>query len=154
MSFLLYGAYGYTGQLITELAVEHGHRPILAGRDSDKVATMADRFGLKKRVFRLDDPATVARALRGVDAVLHCAGPFVNTAEPHNAYGQTGLFNPDGADIYSQNWRYRLMPSLRMDAPGEVASRLDSRAPAEFSGIADVLGGIRDLSSWGRIHSH
>jgi saccharopine dehydrogenase (NAD+, L-lysine-forming) len=82
MSFLLYGAYGYTGQLITELAVEHGHRPILAGRDSDKVATMADRFGLKKRVFSLDDPATVARALRGVDAVLHCAGPFVNTAEP------------------------------------------------------------------------
>jgi len=79
---------------------------------------------------------------------------FVNTAEPHNAYGQTGLFNPDGADIYSQNWRYRLMPSLRMDTPAEVASRMDNRAPAEFSGIADVLGGIGDLSSWGRIHAH
>jgi len=82
MSFLLYGAYGYTGQLITERAVEQGHAPILAGRNGDKVATMADRFGLKKRVFPLDDPSTVRRALRGVDAVLHCAGPFVNTAAP------------------------------------------------------------------------
>ena len=82
MSFLLYGAYGYTGKLIAERAVEQGHRPILAGRNGGKVATLADRLGLQKRVFTLDDPTTAARALRGVDTVLHCAGPFVDTAEP------------------------------------------------------------------------
>jgi hypothetical protein len=79
---------------------------------------------------------------------------FVDADEPHNAYGQTGLYNPDGADIYSQNWRYRLMPALRMDAPGEVAGRMDDRAPADFAEIADVLDGIGDLASWRRIHAH
>src|SRR6056297_1256479 len=82
MSFLLYGAYGYTGRLVAELAADHGPAPILAGRNSDKVSTMADRYGWKKRVFNLDDPATVARALDGVDCVLHCAGPFAQTAAP------------------------------------------------------------------------
>jgi len=82
MSFLLYGAYGYTGRLVAEMAADHGLAPILAGRNSDKVSTMADRYGWKKRVFNLDEPATVARALDGVDCVLHCAGPFAQTAAP------------------------------------------------------------------------
>ncbi len=34
MSFLLYGAYGYTGRLIAEMAVERGLRPVLAGRNA------------------------------------------------------------------------------------------------------------------------
>ena len=31
--FLIYGSYGYTGQLIVDLAAREGLRPILAGRD-------------------------------------------------------------------------------------------------------------------------
>ena len=30
--WLLYGAYGYTGELIAEEAIARGHRPVLAGR--------------------------------------------------------------------------------------------------------------------------
>ena len=30
--FMIYGAYGYTGELIARQAVARGHRPLLAGR--------------------------------------------------------------------------------------------------------------------------
>ena len=35
--FLLYGATGYTGQLTAAMAVDLGMRPILAGRNREKV---------------------------------------------------------------------------------------------------------------------
>jgi short subunit dehydrogenase-like uncharacterized protein len=31
-SWLLYGAYGYTGSLVAQQAKERGHEPVLAGR--------------------------------------------------------------------------------------------------------------------------
>lgn len=82
MSLLIYGAYGYTGQLITERAVDAGLTPIVAGRDRAKTTNLAHKYGLEHRVFSLDDPTAVARALESASVVLHCAGPFVNTAQP------------------------------------------------------------------------
>ena len=32
-NFLVYGSYGYTGNLIVEQAIKEGLRPLLAGRD-------------------------------------------------------------------------------------------------------------------------
>jgi len=46
MSFLLYGANGYTGRLIADQADRVGMRPTLAGRRSDAVAAIAERYGL------------------------------------------------------------------------------------------------------------
>jgi len=77
--FLVYGANGYTGRLIAELAVSRGLRPILAGRSEGPVRELADALGLEARVFGLDDPAAVHAGLAGVAAVMHCAGPFLHT---------------------------------------------------------------------------
>ncbi|MEM1055644.1 MAG: saccharopine dehydrogenase NADP-binding domain-containing protein [Bacteroidota bacterium] len=82
MPFLLYGATGYTGRLIADLAVRRGHRPILAGRTRDTVAALADRLGLDHLVVGLDHPASLDRALADVPLVLHAAGPFSRTARP------------------------------------------------------------------------
>ena len=82
MFFLLYGANGYTGELIAREAVRRGHRPILAGRSALKIEALARELGCAWRVFALGDARDVARQLEGVDAVLHCAGPFVQTAPP------------------------------------------------------------------------
>ena len=82
MSFLLYGAYGYTGQLVARMAVERGQRPVLAGRNADKLAALASELGLDHTVCALDDPAALDAALAGVPVVLHCAGPFSRTAGP------------------------------------------------------------------------
>jgi short subunit dehydrogenase-like uncharacterized protein len=75
--FLIYGANGYTGQLIAREAVRRGHRPMLGGRNAEKLAPLAKELGLEARAFPLDRPQ-----LEGIDAVLHCAGPFVHTSAP------------------------------------------------------------------------
>ncbi len=80
--WLLYGANGYTGELIARRARAQGERPVLAGRNAGAVGALAAELGFEHRAFALDDPAVVARGLEGIKAVLHCAGPFSRTAAP------------------------------------------------------------------------
>lgn len=78
-TFLIYGSYGYSGQLITNLAVQRGLKPVLAGRDEKKLRAQAEALNLEYRAFSLDDTPALYSALRDVEGVLHCAGPFVHT---------------------------------------------------------------------------
>ncbi len=80
--WLLYGANGYTGELVAREAARRGLAPVLAGRNAAAVAALAAELGLPHRAFGLDDPAALRRGLDGVAAVLHCAGPFVRTSAP------------------------------------------------------------------------
>ena len=80
--WVLYGANGYTGELIAREAVRRGARPILAGRTSSAIAPLAQELGLDQRTFALDDAVAVDRGIDGVAAVLNCAGPFSRTARP------------------------------------------------------------------------
>ncbi|HMO38974.1 MAG TPA: saccharopine dehydrogenase NADP-binding domain-containing protein [Saprospiraceae bacterium] len=82
MKFLLYGANGYTGQLIAEMAKDYHLTPILAGRSADKIQPLAERLGYAYRIFDLKDTAALDAALQEVEVVLHAAGPFVHTARP------------------------------------------------------------------------
>lgn len=82
MGWILYGANGYTGELIAREAVRRGHRPVLAGRDAQKVAALARELGLPSRIFGLDDAAALGRNVAGHFLVLNCAGPFSATAAP------------------------------------------------------------------------
>lgn len=79
-NFLIYGANGYTGELITRFAAEQGLTPILAGRSEEKIRPLADRYGFEYRIFALEDSAALDRALDEIDVVLHCAGPFSLTS--------------------------------------------------------------------------
>lgn len=81
-NFLLYGANGYTGSLIANMASERGLRPIIAGRDAVTIERLARELNLEYRVFALDDSAAMDSALSEVTAVLHCAGPFSRTSKP------------------------------------------------------------------------
>ena len=76
MSLLLYGATGYTGQLIAEYAGQYGLQPILAGRSEEKVKALAVRWSLPWRAADLNNPAELDAMLKGVTVVLHAAGPF------------------------------------------------------------------------------
>jgi len=82
MEWMIYGANGYTGQLMVEEAVRRGLRPVLAGRSREAIEPLAQQYGLPARVFALDKPDAVAMGLRGMELVLHCAGPFSKTALP------------------------------------------------------------------------
>jgi short subunit dehydrogenase-like uncharacterized protein len=76
---LVYGSYGYTGQLIVEQAIKAGLQLILAGRDENQLRAQAEKHKLEYRAFTLDNTAALDSALQEADAVLHCAGPFVLT---------------------------------------------------------------------------
>jgi short subunit dehydrogenase-like uncharacterized protein len=82
MKCLVYGAYGYTGDLVARLAAQKGLDPILAGRSSAPLEKLAKELGLSTRTFGLDDAAALDAGLADVDVVLHCAGPFSRTSEP------------------------------------------------------------------------
>lgn len=82
MKFLLYGANGYTGELIARAAREQGMSPVLAGRSEEKVEPIARSLGFEYRIFDLADTQALDRALNQVPLVLHAAGPFVHTARP------------------------------------------------------------------------
>ena len=62
MNWMLYGANGYTGELVAREAVRRGLRPTLAGRSESRIHALGAELGLDCRVFALDDEATV-RAL-------------------------------------------------------------------------------------------
>ena len=82
MSFLIYGANGYTGELITSYAVQRGLKPMLAGRNAIKIEELAKKHHLDYRVFSLDETSRLDAALQDVEMVLHCAGPFSLTWRP------------------------------------------------------------------------
>ena len=79
---MIYGANGYTGRLVAELAVRRGQRPVLAGRNAGKLAPLASQLGLEHRAFPLTGGARIGAALAGIEVVAHCAGPFSATSKP------------------------------------------------------------------------
>ena len=80
--WMIYGANGYTGELIARKAVKDGQRPYLAGRDQAKVRPLAEELNLPWRVFDLSKPEAVVAGLEDMSLVLHCAGPFSATSAP------------------------------------------------------------------------
>ncbi len=82
MTYMVYGATGYTGRLVIRFAVEAEERPLLAGRNPQKVAAVAQEFDLDWVAFSLEDRQAAVAALTDVGAVLNAAGPYSATAEP------------------------------------------------------------------------
>src|SRR3954466_14149527 len=75
--WLLSAATGRTGTLIAEEAVARGHRPVLAGRDPDRLRSLAERLDLN----RVAGSATeMAQLIGNAHLVLLAAGPFGSTA--------------------------------------------------------------------------
>jgi short subunit dehydrogenase-like uncharacterized protein len=79
MTVLVYGAYGYTGELVAREAAARGTDPILAGRRPAPLDELASDLDCDRRAFAVDEAADY---LADVDCVLNCAGPFAETADP------------------------------------------------------------------------
>lgn len=80
--WMIYGANGYSGELIARQARESGLTPVLAGRNPDKVQGLAAVLGLEYRIFSLDNMSDIVENLKDMHLVLHCAGPFSATSAP------------------------------------------------------------------------
>lgn len=80
--WMIYGANGYTGEMIAREAVRRGYRPVLAGRRREIVEALARDLGLEARTFSLKNTVEAISQLKGCTLVLNCAGPFSVTALP------------------------------------------------------------------------
>src|SRR5258706_6208663 len=144
-TFLIYGANGYTGELITRFAAEKGLKPILAGRSAIKVEELAKKHHLEYRVFSLDETDRLDAALQEVDMVLHCAGPFSITSRPMveaclrnkkhytDITGEIAVFEAAAAmDKKAQEAGIMVMPGVGFDVvPSDCLARhLKDRLPS------------------------
>src|ERR1700759_4680827 len=134
---MIYGASGYTGARIPREAVRRGHRPLLAGRCAHELEPLARELKLRCIQLELRDEAKLARSVRGLQLVLHAAGPFVHTYEPMlRVCLEEGVHYTDIAGelpvlrgIYAQHERARerqiaLAPGLGLDTvPGDCLAR-------------------------------
>ncbi len=82
MKYILYGANGYTAQLMIQESIQQGLKPVLAGRTKSKIEAVAKKFGLEYLVFDLTKSKELVEILRPFDLCLNAAGPFSKTAEP------------------------------------------------------------------------
>ena len=79
---LIYGAYGFTGTGISELASEYGISPVLAGRNESKLKPLADSLGYDYVVLPLENNHNnLVKVLKHFEIVLHIAGPYTYTAK-------------------------------------------------------------------------
>src|SRR5258708_27189154 len=77
----VFGAYGHTGGFVVSELRKRGFTPILSGRDAAKLKAAGKAHpGSEVRVATVNDSASLDRALSGAVAVIHCAGPFIDTA--------------------------------------------------------------------------
>jgi len=77
---LVYGANGYSAQLIIENLIREGIVPVLAGRNEAAVKSVADKFKCNYKILDLSDSVVTRTAIVEFDFLLNCAGPFKFTA--------------------------------------------------------------------------
>ncbi len=142
--FMIYGANGYTGALTARQAVQAGMQPVLAGRSRPQIQALAEELNLPYLILSLEDTATLENALRQVDVVLHCAGPFRHTSRPMaaaclrtgthylNITGEIDVYQSlAGLDKQAQAAEVMLLPGIGFDVVSTdcLAARLKARLP-------------------------
>lgn len=80
--FMIYGATGYTGKLVSKAAKQAGLNPLLAGRNEARLKGIAAQHSFEYQAISLDEPEALEAGLSQVDAVLNIAGPFSQTCKP------------------------------------------------------------------------
>lgn len=79
--WMIYGANGYTGRLVAQVAKERGHNPVIAGRNQKKMEKLALELQLDYMAFDLTDVNIIAEAIADMDLVYLAAGPYSQTSQ-------------------------------------------------------------------------
>jgi short subunit dehydrogenase-like uncharacterized protein len=176
-AWMIYGANGYTGELIAREAARRGLKPILAGRNRATVEALAVELGFESRMFGLDEPKAIEAGLKDCTLVLHCAGPFSHTAKPlieaclltHTHYlditGEIAVFEMAATyDAVAKMADVMLLPGVGFDVvPTDcLAAQLKAQLPTAtylalaFRGLGTMsrgttLTGLEGMSTGGTV---
>ncbi|ASV38124.1 hypothetical protein CI807_18705 [Pseudomonas sp. NS1(2017)] len=108
-TLMIYGATGYTGRMAAHHAKHLGLNLVLAGRNAERLASLAVELDAPYRVFTAD-----TAQLEGIDVLLNFAGPFAQTAA---ALMRACIANgTDYLDITAEINVYRLAERLGAEA--------------------------------------
>jgi hypothetical protein len=133
----VFGAAGHTGRFVVLELLRRGIVPIAIARDL--AALTAVNFGhgeVSRRRASVDDVDSLDRTLEGADAVINCAGPFLETADAVAAAAvRTGIHY---LDVTAEQ------PSVRAtldkyDVPARKAGIAVVPGMGFYGGFADLL---------------
>jgi hypothetical protein len=85
---VLYGATGFTGNLVAEQLASGDVSFAIAGRNETKLDTLANRLAtgfdtdVETRVGSVDEPASLNAMMRDAKVLINCAGPFTDVGKP------------------------------------------------------------------------
>ncbi|MFL5843907.1 MAG: saccharopine dehydrogenase family protein [Solirubrobacteraceae bacterium] len=80
---VLFGASGYTGDLTARALVGRGLRPLLAGRNQDRLTALAGELGgLETQVADVARPDSVRALVQRGDVLVSTVGPFARWGRP------------------------------------------------------------------------
>jgi short subunit dehydrogenase-like uncharacterized protein len=131
----VYGGYGHTGRFVLAELRRRGFVPVACGRDAARLHALSAATGVEVRVAATDDPAALDAAFAGTAAVLHCAGPFLDTAAPVlEAALRTRIHYLDVAAE-----QRAVTDTLARDAEAKAAGVTVVPAMAFYGGLADLL---------------
>jgi short subunit dehydrogenase-like uncharacterized protein len=131
----VYGAYGHTGRFVLDELRRRGFTPVACGRDAARLQELAAATGIETRVAVVNDPAALDTAFAGTAAVVHCAGPFLDTAAPVlDAALRTRIHYLDVAAE-----QRAVAGTLARDAEARAAGVTIVPAMAFYGGLGDLL---------------
>ncbi|MGN7726050.1 saccharopine dehydrogenase family protein [Luteimonas sp. 22616] len=134
----VYGAYGHTGRFVIAELRRRGFVPVACGRDATRLRELAAAAGVETRVAAIDDAGALDAALTGTVAVLHCAGPFLDTAP---ALLDAALHaRIHYLDIAAE--QRAVMDTFARDADARRAGITVIPAMAFYGGLADLLATV------------
>jgi short subunit dehydrogenase-like uncharacterized protein len=134
----VYGATGYTGKLVSRQLAERGHRPVLAGRDAARLASVAADLPTPCETYPagIDDLDALQRFAQRCAVVINCAGPFSRYGQPvAQAAVRAGAHYLDHTS--EPDYVYRLMRDL--DAPARAAGSVVVPGMSFFTALADLI---------------
>jgi NAD(P)-dependent dehydrogenase (short-subunit alcohol dehydrogenase family) len=133
----VFGATGHTGRFVVDELRRRGMVPVAVARDSAKLAASGFRErGIVSKCASCDDLASLDDALGGVAAVINCAGPFLETADPLAAAALRSRVHY--LDISAEQSSTRAILE-KYDGPAREAGVLVLPAMGFYGGLADLL---------------
>ncbi|MFM9944931.1 MAG: saccharopine dehydrogenase family protein [Bacteroidia bacterium] len=157
---IVYGSYGYTGELIVEESLSKNLSILLSGRNEEKLKSQSEKTGYPYKAVDINNHAALIELLKEGEVLIHAAGPFINTArqmveaciEAKTHYldinGDITVFELIKTFDYKARYaRIMLMPGVGFDVvPTDcMAVKLKNKMPDAISlkiAFATIGGGV------------
>lgn len=127
----VYGASGHTGGFVLDELARRGIPALAVGRRAAGL-----RRAVPQRIAALDDPAALRAAFAGCAVVIHCAGPFLDTAAPVVAAALDAGCHYIDVTAEQESARRTLRDA---DAPARERGLVVLPAAGFYGGLADLL---------------